>query len=397
MAAVHKQSASPIKPPPIQQPSFDQYSSLLPGLIDIMTELLSTAALAPQELDYALTLPARFYTDARMPALDAKAILSRSWQLVCHQSQLLGVGDHVVTEIAGLPLLIVRSDASTIRAFHNVCRHRAGPIASCDGRGATSLRCRYHGWTYGLDGVLRGAPEMGRTPDFNPSDIRLPEVRVRVWQGLVFVAIGDAPAFENFVAGIDARLGSHRSLHDYQFHHHASYDVACNWKVYVDNYLEGYHVPHIHPGLNSVLDYRSYITETAEWYSYQFSPLESGADLYGSGEALYYFLYPNAMLNILPGRLQTNRVLPLGVDRCRVEFDFYYASDDSDEAQARRAKDYEFSDEVQDEDVTICEDVQRGLASGSYEAGRLNPLRENAVHHFHEIIRRAYRESLADV
>jgi choline monooxygenase len=167
--------------------------------------------------------------------------------------------------------------------------------------------------------------------------------------------------------------------------------VACNWKVYVDNYLEGYHVPHIHPGLNSVLDYRSYVTETAEWYSFQFSPLDSGDDLYGSGEALYYFLYPNAMLNILPGRLQTNRVLPLGVDRCRVEFDFYYAPAATPEALARRAKDIAFSDEVQDEDVTICEDVQRGLASGSYEAGRLNPLRENAVHHFHELLRRAYR------
>jgi choline monooxygenase len=105
------------------------------------------------------------------------------------------------------------------------------------------------------------------------------------------------------------------------------------------------------------------------------------------------------MLNILPGRLQTNRVLPLGVDRCRVEFDFYYTPinsgpDGSAEAQARRARDIAFSDEVQDEDVTICQDVQRGLASGSYEAGRLNPLRENAVHHFHELLRRAYRDSL---
>ncbi|HEY4145787.1 aromatic ring-hydroxylating oxygenase subunit alpha [Pinirhizobacter sp.] len=360
-----------------------------------MTELLSPDTLVPQQLDYALTLPARFYTDTRMPALDGSAIFARSWQLVCHQSQLAGVGDHVVTEIAGLPLLIVRSDMSGIRAFHNVCRHRAGPIASCDGKGAKHLRCRYHGWTYGLDGVLRGAPEMGRTPDFNPSDIRLPEVRVHVWQGLVFVAMGEAPPFDEFVEGIDERLGAHRALHGYQFHHRASYEVACNWKVYVDNYLEGYHVPHIHPGLNSLLDYRSYITETARWYSFQFSPLESGDDLYGSGEALYYFLYPNAMLNILPGRLQTNRVLPLGVDRCRVEFDFYYTPDDTPEAQARRAKDIAFSDEVQDEDVAMCEDVQRGLASGSYEAGRLNPLRENAVHHFHEMLRRAYRDSLA--
>jgi len=363
-----------------------------------MTDLLSPTSLAPQPLSHASALPARYYVDPRMPALDAQAIFHRSWQLVCHQAQLTGVGDHVVIEIAGLPLLVVRSDEQTIRAFHNVCRHRAGPVASCHGKGAKALRCRYHGWTYGLDGVLRGAPEMGRTEDFDISQIRLPEVRVQVWQGLVFVAIDDAPAFAELVAGIDARLGPDRSLAPFEFHHRTSYDVACNWKVYVDNYLEGYHVPCIHPGLNSLLDYRSYITETAAWYSFQYSPLESAGDLYGSGEALYYFIYPNTMLNILPGRLQTNRVLPLGVDRCRVEFDFYYAPVDTgrdtvEAAHERRAKDIAFSDEVQDEDVTICQDVQRGLASGSYDSGRLNPLRENAVHHFHELVRAAYRNT----
>jgi choline monooxygenase len=163
--------------------------------------------------------------------------------------------------------------------------------------------------------------------------------------------------------------------------------------VYVDNYLEGYHVPHIHPGLNRLLDYRSYVTEAAQWYSYQFSPLESGDGLYGAGDALYYWLWPNTMLNILPGRLQTNRVVPKGIDRCRVEFDFYYAPDESEEAAQRRLNDLNFSDEVQLEDLTICEDVQRGLSSGSYVPGRLNPLRENAVHHFHELLRRVYREA----
>jgi len=143
--------------------------------------------------------------------------------------------------------------------------------------------------------------------------------------------------------------------------------------------------------LNKLLDYRSYITETAEWYSYQFSPLESGEGLYGAGDALYYWMWPNTMLNILPGRLQTNRIIPLGIDRCRVEFDFYYAMDESDAGRARRAADLSFSDEVQVEDLTICEDVQRGLSSGSYVPGRLNPLRENAVHHFHELLRRLYR------
>jgi choline monooxygenase len=357
-----------------------------------MTPLFAPDLLVAQDLDHALALPARYYTDARMPALDARLVFQNSWQLVGQQSALAGVGDHLVTSIAGLPILVVQSDATTIRAFHNVCRHRAGPIALCDGRGAKVLRCRYHGWTYGLDGVLKSAPEMATAPDFCPADIRLPELPVQRWQGLLFVALGTPPPFAELVAGIDARLGAARRLADYQFHHRVGYDIACNWKVYVDNYLEGYHVPHIHPGLNSLLDYRSYLTETAEWYSFQFSPLESAPELYGDGEALYYFLYPNAMLNILPGRLQTNRVLPLAIDRCRVEFDFYYAADASAEAAARRARDLTFSDEVQIEDLSICEDVQRGLASGSYQAGRLNPLRENALHHFHEILRRVYRD-----
>ena len=171
------------------------------------------------------------------------------------------------------------------------------------------------------------------------------------------------------------------------------YEVGCNWKVYIDNYLEGYHVPHVHPGLNKLLDYRSYVTQTARWYSFQWSPLESGDELYGNGDALYYWMWPNTMLNIVPGRLQTNRVVPLGIDRCRVEFDFYYAMDDSRRRARRDAPaDLSFSDEVQVEDLTICEDVQRGLSSGSYVAGRLNPLRENAVHHFHELLRATYRD-----
>ncbi|MFD0740367.1 aromatic ring-hydroxylating dioxygenase subunit alpha [Lysobacter koreensis] len=360
------------------------------------------ADLAAQPLDHATALPARFYADPAMVALDRRAIFDRGWQLLAHVCQLKDPGDHVIADFAGLPVIAVRGAEGTIRVFHNVCRHRAGPIASCDGLAAKSLRCRYHGWTYGLDGVLKSAPEMGTAPDFHVGDVQLPQLAVRVWQGMVFAAVDEAqapgsnaPCFDAFVAGIDARVGADRDLENYGHHHRVGYDVACNWKVYVDNYLEGYHVPHIHPGLNKLLDYRSYVTDTAQWYSYQFSPLESGDGLYGDGDALYYWLWPNTMLNILPGRLQTNRVVPIGVDRCRVEFDFYYTLDESEEAAARRLADLRFSDEVQFEDLTICQDVQRGLSSGSYVPGRLNPLRENAVHHFHELLRGAYRDALA--
>jgi choline monooxygenase len=345
--------------------------------------------LAAQPLATARSLPAEFYCDPALAARERAAVFDRSWQLVGHGSRIAGSGDHLVVDLAGLPVIVVRDEAGAVRAFHNVCRHRGGPLATADGCGARRLRCRYHGWSYGLDGVLRTAPEMRDAVDFDPARIALPSLAVQQWQGLLFVAREPPVAFGEFVAGIDARLGE-RSFDDYRFARRVSYTLACNWKVYVDNYLEGYHVPHIHPGLNRLLDYRSYVTEVHEWHSLQYSPLESESTLYGSGEALYWFLYPNTMLNSLPDRLQTNRVLPLGVDRCRVEFDYYYpaglTADDP-----RRARDEAFSDEVQEEDRLICEQVQLGLASGSYLPGRLNPARESAVHHFQELLRRAWR------
>ncbi len=346
--------------------------------------------LAPQPPATATALPARFYAGPEMAATDRSTIFDRSWQLVAHVSQLRGIGDHVVANLAGLPVIAVRGADGTVRVMHNVCRHRAGPIAQCDGLAAKALRCRYHGWTYTLEGQLRSAPEMKDAQGFDVADVSLPQLAVKVWQGLVFAAVDEAnaPDFEAFVAGIDARLGTDRGLEHYGGHHRASYDIACNWKVYVDNYLEGYHVPFVHPGLNRLLDYRSYRTELSRWHSLQWSPLESDPALYGNGDALYYWLWPNTMLNILPGRLQTNTVVPLGVDRCRVVFDSYYA--DAGDA-ARRDADLAFSDEVQHEDIGICEDVQRGMASGSYVPGRLNPLRETGVHHFHELLRDAYR------
>lgn len=345
---------------------------------------------SPQPLATALALPAHCYFGDASALLDRRAVFAHAWQLVARASQLAEPGDHVVDELAGVPLVVVRGADGGLRAFHNVCRHRAGPLALCDGRGARRLRCHYHGWTYALDGQLMSAPEMDGVQGFDKGCIRLPEARVAEWRGLVFAALdAAAPTLAEVLDGVDARIGDRR-IEDYVFHSRTSYDIACNWKTYIDNYLEGYHVPHIHPELNRVIDYRSYTVETKRWNSFQHSPLDSGDTLYGSGEALYWFVWPNTLLNVLPDRLQTNRVLPLGATRCRVEFDYFYPAGMPDLA-VRHERDQAFSDLIQQQDVDMCELVQRGLESGSYTAGRLNPKREDGVHHFQELLREAYR------
>jgi len=343
---------------------------------------------ASHGLAHAHALRADYYTDRDILATERRDVFARSWQLVAHRAQLEEPGDHVVAEAAGASVLLLRGRDGVLRAFPNVCRHRAGPLAHCSGKGMHSLRCKYHGWLYDQEGRLVAAPEMQGAAGFEVGDVRLPRLVVREWQGLVFVALDErVPDFERVYAGIAERIAP-IDLAAMRFERRDVFEVACNWKVYVDNFLEGYHLPIVHPALSKLVDYRAYDTDLAPWYSLQHSPLKDSDAVYGEGEAFYFFVYPNVMLNVMPGRLQSNRVLPLGVDRCRVEFDYFYTQDPA--ALARIERDREFSDEVQHEDMAICEAVQRGLESGLYEAGRLSPRRESGVWHFHELLRTAY-------
>ena len=336
----------------------------------------------------ARALEAHHYLGADMLALEQRRVFARSWQLVAHQRQLAAAGDHVVDEVGGTPVVLLRGADGVLRAFVNVCRHRAGPLALCSGKGLGALRCRYHGWLYDQEGRLVGAPEMQGARNFEIGAQRLPPLRVAEWQGLVFVALAaDVADFAAVYGGIVERIAP-IDLGAMRFALRDSFEVRCNWKVYVDNFLEGYHLPMVHPGLSKVLDYRLYDTELFDWYSLQHSPLRNSEDIYGAGQAFYYFVYPNVMLNIMSGRMQTNRIVPLGPERCRVGFDYYYAPDAA--ALARAARDREFSDQIQAEDIAICEVVQRGLASRYYTAGRLCPRRETGVWHFHQRLRAAY-------
>jgi choline monooxygenase len=351
--------------------------------------------LAVEPLERAHALAAPLYRDPAVLALERDAVFGMSWQLAAPADALSGPGDHVVSELGATPAIFVRGEDGALRAFHNVCRHRGGPLALADGRGARALHCKYHGWTYTLAGQLRAAPEMQAAQDFDVQAICLPQAQAAQWQALVFGALSPhVPALQEVLGGI-AEHAQGTFARPLMFDRRVSYELDCNWKVYVDNYLEGYHLPHIHPALNRMLDYRSYATTLSRWHSLQHSPIEEAGNFYGQGGAYYYFVYPNTMLNCLPGRLQTNRVLPLGVDRCRVDFDYFYPAGAADAAELRRREqDRQFSDEVQAEDAVICAAVQKGLASGSYETGRLCPKREAGVKHFHDLLREAYRNAL---
>jgi choline monooxygenase len=287
-------------------------------------------------------------------------------------------------------------DAASLRGFHNVCLHRAGPVASGCGRRRT-LQCRYHGWTYNLDGSLRHAPEMQGVERFAAEDMRLVPVQVATWGPLVFVNVdGKAPPLLDVLEDVPARMAPFR-CEGMRYVTRKEWEIACNWKVYVDNYLEGYHLPVVHPGLHKELDYDNYVVEPHRYYSIQHAPLRP---VHGGAvdrkydpaaaeipEAVYVWLFPNVMLNVYMGQMQTNVVLPLGHDRCRVVFEWYAADPPADAAtDPQWTKLLAFSDEIQDEDVAICEAVQRNLRSRVYDRGRYSAARENGVHHFHSLL-----------
>jgi choline monooxygenase len=351
-------------------------------------------------LEEAFTIPASWYVDAEIAALEARTVFSKSWQMVGRVDQVAEVGQYFTAELAGEPIVVVRDESGVLRAFYNVCRHHAAAVVTQPCGKAEMFRCPYHGWKYGLDGSLKGAPEFAGVCNFDRSANGLVPISVAVWEHFVFVRLdGDGPTLEAFLGHMLQDVAQ-LNLKALSFYARREYVLHCNWKVFVDNYLDGgYHVPHIHQALNSVLDYSQYTIENGEHYSLQSSPMvrpEEDAVMAAARKgdrAYYYWIYPNLMINIYEGVMDTNLVLPLGTDKCVVFFDFFF-SDTSERAEAQNAESVRVSDRVQDEDVAICESVQRGLRSRAYKAGRLSVRREAGEHLFHRLLAKDLRAGL---
>jgi len=350
-----------------------------------------------EPIERAVTIPSEWYYDQQIYQFEKKNIIGKYWQLACHESELPEPGDSFTMEVAGNPVLIVRDQNNELKAYYNVCKHRGGPVVVK--KGTTSvLQCQYHGWTYLLDGSLRGVPQFNKVDLFDKKDFGLEPITLDIWQGLVFICLNDNfIPLEIYLSGISKQL-SPINLKDFKYHSKETYQIECNWKVYVDNYLEGYHIPIVHPELAKLLDYKKYKTKTHSWYSLQHSSFkENEENIYKTeeGEAYYYFIFPNIMLNIIPGRLQTNIVNPVSPTSTEVIFQYYYSDVDSEKSREIIKDDIAYSHNIQTEDAEICEKVQKGLASEAYDKGRFSVKREKGVYHFQTLLKKVFEQSLS--
>jgi choline monooxygenase len=340
----------------------------------------------------ASTIPAPWYVDPRIAELERLTVFSNTWQMVGRLEQVEKPGQFVSTRVACEPIVVVRGQDGILRGFFNVCRHHAAAVVTEPCGQASILHCPYHGWNYGLDGSLKGMPEFDGVQNFERQQNGLVPIHADTWEEFIFVNLDPhAVPLREFLGGLAKRMAP---LEVTKLHYFATrtYDINCNWKVFVDNYLDGgYHVPHLHKGLSSVLDYKQYTIENEDRYCLQSSPMvasdedaDTGATRKGD-RAWYFWQYPNLMINCYAGYMDTNLVLPIDADHCRVIFDFYFV-DVSEAARQYNEQSVAVGARVQDEDLGICEDVQRGLKSRAYGAGRLSARREAGEHLFHRLL-----------
>jgi choline monooxygenase len=330
------------------------------------------------------SLPASWYGDPALWQQERQRIFAASWSLIAREDQLAEPGTYVAHEVASWPVFVLRGRDGVLRAFHNVCRHRAAALVP-DGAGRCEvLRCRYHGWVYDQDGRLRKAPDFGA--ELALQDHGLFPIRVETWRRLVFVCLDDAaPPLAAWLGSIDS-LSQRYPIERMRLHRDLVMDLPVNWKTYGDNYAEGYHVPTIHPALNRAIDMASYEVECDSGEGVQIHRAAAG----GGTSGLWLWKFPGLFLNMYDWGMNIARLEPIDHRRSRLAY-WYLFADDDPANQARRDEMMRWSLTIFEEDRDICADVQRNLDAGVYSTGRLSPVMENGVIQFQDWVRARLR------
>ncbi len=346
------------------------------------------------DITRALTIDTRFYTDADCYNAAKDRIFARTWQYVGNAGDA-GVGwASPFTLLEGCldePLLLTVDGVGEQRCLSNVCTHR-GNILVNDACELKNIRCSYHGRMFGLDGRFLSMPEFREVKDFPAPPDNLKSLPLERWGGMLFTSLDPAAPFAAVFGEMMQRL-SWFPMEKLQYRPGLSrdYHVNAHWALYCENYLEGFHIPFVHEGLNRELDFGSYTTELFKYSNLQLGIGKAGDacfDLpvsspdYGQHVAAYYFwVFPNMMFNFYPWGLSLNVVRPMGIDKTKVSFLTYVADDSKYDRGAGSGL-----DKVELEDEAIVEQVQRGVRSRIYRHGRYSPAREQGPHHFHRLI-----------
>ncbi|HEY6960826.1 MAG TPA: aromatic ring-hydroxylating dioxygenase subunit alpha [Gaiellaceae bacterium] len=313
------------------------------------------------------TLPFRWYADEELLRRERAAIFASSWQYAGRSELVAAPGSYLATDAGGIPILVTRDADGALRAFVNVCRHRGAVLT--DGCGTRrTIQCRYHAWTYGLDGSLRSAPRSDREPGFDSSEWSLLPASVGVWGPFLFVnPSADAPTLEEELGELPAILAQVVDVNELLFHSRVAFGANANWKIVVENFLECYHCPTAHPAFADDVDVHPdrYRLDARATFAAQYATQRTSG-LQGQ----FHLLYPNTGINVFPGpgNLSIGPILPAAPSRTERYLDYFFAPGVDD---AWRDDFFAYDDQIGKEDTQLVESVHRGMASGMLDHGRL--------------------------
>lgn len=321
----------------------------------------------------AKTLPSEFYLDPEYFDLSKEKILARSWQFLCRESEVEGL--FPATLLPGVldePVLLSRAGGE-LRCLSNVCTHR-GKILVEEACNANLIRCGYHGRRFSLEGKFLSMPEFDGVENFPTEADDLKQMPLANWNGFLFASIEPKDGLDVFVGDAASRITAGSG--ELKLAAKREYRVNAHWALYCENYIEGFHIPYVHKGLNEIVDYGTYTTET-----FRYSSLQTGYDADGKIAARYLFIFPNLMFNFYSWGVSVNVVRPVSPSETVVEF-LTYVGDESKLDQGAGADLHT----VEMEDEAVVESVQCGIRSRFYSHGRYSPTREQGTHHFHRLI-----------